>query len=128
MVKIDISALGKDDINSFLIGDWERDAVGYEKELCGGSDKFIMSFIRADSTFNADGTLEYYTHSKKTNEICHDEHPSLSFVFYDVIKNDSTLRLDVIGYLWNEKWELDILNRNNITLKQKRYTRSNRVK
>ena len=120
----------KTSIKEILEGEWEREAVGYEKNKCKESDRFIMSFVMDDSSFNADGYLEYFTYSSKDREakICYLDHGSFSFVFFDILVSDSITKLDITGYLWSEEWSLNIIDSNTIALDNKKYTRSNLVK
>ena len=117
-------------IIEILKGEWEREAVGYEKNACKESDRFIMSFIMGDSNFNADGHLEYFTYLSNDEEakICYLDHGSSSFVFFDIILKDSITILDVTGYLWSEKWSLNIIDSNKIVLDNKKYTRNKLIK
>jgi len=120
----------KSHIKSILKGEWEREAIGYEKKACKESDRFIMSFIVDDESFNADGYLEYFTYlkRKKKNKICYLDHGSDSFVFFDIMVCDTAINLELTGYLWSETWNLEIIDSDRIILDKKEYTRSQLIK
>ena len=68
--------LNKEQIRNILTGEWEREAIGYEKKACGESDRFILSFITDDKNFNSDGHIEYFSYlsKDKNKKICYLEH------------------------------------------------------
>jgi len=118
--------IDKAQIKSILKGEWERDAIGYEKKACKESDRFILSFIFDDDDFNADGYLEYFTYlsRKRNKKICYLDHGSESFVFIDINIRDAVINLDVTGYMWSENWILKIIDLDRIILDNKEYSRS----
>ncbi len=122
--------LDKNQIKNILKGEWEREAIGYEKLSCRKSDRFIMSFIIDEMNINSDGHIEYFSYlsTSKKKEICYLEHGSFSFVFFEISKNGSTINLEITGYLWQENWNLKITDSNNIVLDSVEYKRSNLLK
>jgi len=122
--------LDKAQIKSILKGEWEREAIGYEKNACKESDRFIMSFIVDEEDFNADGHLEYFTYlsRKRKKKICYLDHGSESFVFFDIIICDTVINLDVTGYMWTENWTLEIIDSDRINIDNKEYSRSKLIK